>query len=133
MKNNACQYCGGTGSFQGRMSQDWPNCPECNGSGTTEPKVSYEELISRRLFEAGFIITAQATALTQTREALIDAVAHLAAAVSAYEKFVGNVDCRGIRDALYKTRTKDFQNAIVRARENLVKLDSTIADLATKW
>jgi hypothetical protein len=137
--DNRCQACGGTGSFQGRMSYGWPNCPECNGSGTTEPKVNLEDLLSQRyvevvrqLSDAGATVSAQASALKMAREALIDAVAHLAGATSAYETYAGNVDRRSVRDALFHTRVKDFRDAIIRTRVQLVELDKQIAELAVK-
>ena len=51
--------------------------------------------------------------------ALIDATAHLAGAVSAYEHFAGNSKRAGIRDALYSTRLSDFHKALARARAAL--------------
>lgn len=53
------------------------------------------------------------------RDALMDGVAHLAAAVSAYEKFVGRADRRGHRDPFFSTRFSDFTKAEERTRETL--------------
>jgi hypothetical protein len=55
------------------------------------------------------------------RKALMDATAHLAGAVSAYETFAGNSKRSGKRDALYSTRLSDFQKALARARTELKK------------
>ena len=52
-------------------------------------------------------------------EALIDTVAHLSAATSAYEKFVGRHGTRGRSDALFSTRYADFISAEKRGREAL--------------
>jgi hypothetical protein len=50
------------------------------------------------------------------REALLDATAHLAGAISAYDKFRN----KGITgDALYSTRIADFTKALERARAAL--------------
>lgn len=53
------------------------------------------------------------------RGVLMDGVAHLAAAVSAYEKFVGRADRRGQRDPFFSTRFSDFTKAEERTRETL--------------
>lgn len=53
------------------------------------------------------------------QEALMDATAHLAAVVSAYDKFVGRADQKGHRDALFVTRFSDFKKAEERARSSL--------------
>jgi hypothetical protein len=45
-------------------------------------------------------------------EAFIDILAHLAAATSAYSEYVGRADRRGHKDPLYRTRIKDFENAV---------------------
>lgn len=39
------------------------------------------------------------------------------ASVSAYETYVGNSERRGVRDAFFKTRQKDFQAQLVHARQ----------------
>lgn len=56
------------------------------------------------------------------KEALMDAVAHLAGAVSAYETFAGNSKRAGVRDALYNTRSADFRRALERTRGVLLEL-----------
>ena len=56
-------------------------------------------------------------------EAYIDCVAHLSAAVSAYESFAGNSWRSGVRDALFNTRLKDFHSALDRARKNFELFD----------
>lgn len=53
------------------------------------------------------------------REALLDTVAHLSAAASAYEKFVGRHGTRGHPDALFLTRYADFIAAEKRGRDVL--------------
>ena len=59
-------------------------------------------------------------------KALINTVAHLSAATSAYEKFVGRHGTRGRADALFSTRYADFISAEKRGREALaIKPDSS--------
>jgi hypothetical protein len=65
------------------------------------------------------------------RDALLDATAHLAAATSAYEKFVGRHDRRGRADALFNTRIGDFKGALERVR--LVLNDSVSARPETTY
>jgi hypothetical protein len=48
-------------------------------------------------------------------EALMDAAAHLTAAASSYENFVGNASRSGKRDPFYTTRLSDYQKAAARA------------------
>lgn len=55
------------------------------------------------------------------REILIDTIAHLAAAISAYERYVGRVDRVGQRDPFYRTRIRDFQKSLERGRAFLKK------------
>jgi len=54
------------------------------------------------------------------REALLDAVAHLAAATSAYEAYAGKLGRRSVQDALYSTRLSDFNKSLARTRKALV-------------
>lgn len=54
-------------------------------------------------------------------EALKDTTAHLAGATSAYKEFAGNARRAGKRDALYSTRLRDFEKAVERAREVLLR------------
>ena len=59
-------------------------------------------------------------------KALINTVAHLSAATSAYEKFVGRHGTRGRADALFSTRYADFISAEKRGWETLaIKPDSS--------
>ena len=59
-------------------------------------------------------------------KALINTVAHLSAATSAYEKFVGRHGTRGRADALFSTRYADFISAEKRGREALaIKPDAS--------
>ena len=53
-------------------------------------------------------------------EALLDATANLAAARSAYGKYVGRHDRRGARDPLFETRYRDMGRAEERARAALL-------------
>ncbi len=53
-------------------------------------------------------------------EALLDATANLAAARSAYDKFVGRHDRKGARDPLFETRFADMGKAEERARAALL-------------
>lgn len=54
----------------------------------------------------------------EIREAFSDVLAALVGAVSSYETFAGNSKRPGVRDALYSTRLKDYQNAIERAQNS---------------
>ena len=59
-------------------------------------------------------------------KALIYTLAHLSAATSAYEKFVGRHGTRGRSDALFSTRYADFISAEKRGREALtIKPDTS--------
>ena len=58
----------------------------------------------------------------QLIEALSDAAAHLVGAASAYKTYAGNSERPGKRDALYNTRSKDFDAACKRARATLLKV-----------
>lgn len=64
--------------------------------------------------------------IERLKEALMDATAHLAGAVNAYETFVGNGKRRGVRDALYNTRVRDFQKSLERARSALSYLHPSV-------
>ena len=57
-----------------------------------------------------------------SQEALLDTVAHLAAAVSAYEKYAGNSMRRSVRDPFFNTRLSDFTKAVERGRKALADL-----------
>lgn len=62
------------------------------------------------------------TERTPLQNALIDATAHLAGVVSAYEQYVGRHNRRGRRDPLYETRIKDFKRALNRALKAVKEL-----------
>lgn len=49
------------------------------------------------------------------RSAFIDMLANLRASVYSYERFAGSSTKKGERDAFFNTRSKDYNNAIVRA------------------
>lgn len=63
---------------------------------------------------------AQAAQITLLRKALMDSVAHLSAATSAYEKYVGRHDRRGVSDPLFITRYSDYLQAEERGRKVLL-------------
>ena len=65
-------------------------------------------------------LAAAQVACESQRDAFINTVAHLSAAASAYEKFVGRHGVRGHPDALFLTRYADFISAEKRGRDALV-------------
>lgn len=56
------------------------------------------------------------TTVTVSRDALMDVVAHLAGAVSAYEKYARRYKARGPSDPFFTTRLADFKKAADRAQ-----------------
>lgn len=58
-------------------------------------------------------------------EALRDATAHLAGAVSAFEAYASRKGKRPAPDPFFSTRLADFNNALVRARVALAKHSET--------
>ncbi len=70
---------------------------------------------------AAFIVRA-ANAHDALVEALKDATANLAGAVSAYETFAGKFGRKSVQDALFSTRLSDFNKALERARAALEKV-----------
>ena len=67
-------------------------------------------------------LAAALAACALQRKALLDTVAYLSAAASAYEKFVGRHGVRGHPDALFLTRYADFIAAEKRGREALAAI-----------
>lgn len=59
---------------------------------------------------------AQQTTVTVSRDALMDVIAHLVAAASAYEKYARRYRVRGPSDPFFGTRLRDFQKASERAQ-----------------
>jgi hypothetical protein len=57
----------------------------------------------------------------ELKDALMDVTAHLSAATSAYDKFVGRHNRRGQRDPFFETRYQDFAKSVDRGRAVLFR------------
>ena len=122
-----CEACSGTGRFQGRFSgPEWPECPACKGTGMEKRQLSFEEVIIKRLNELGTRASLQSDALEIVNEEFRNVLAHLVAATSSYEKYAGNSERHSVRDALFNTKLKDYNNAINRARETYAEFESLL-------
>lgn len=91
-----------------------------DGAEPLSPHVTCR-VLSRALIELDRLRAQPSPREVALREALIDAVAHLDAATSAYRKYAKRHASLGKADAdpFYGTRIKDFANAVVRLRRAL--------------
>jgi hypothetical protein len=122
-----CEACSGTGRFQGRFSgPEWPNCPACKGTGFNE---FHETFVHNRLNTAYGAINNQTAIINFAKTEFLAAIAYLAAAVSAYEKYAGNVGRRSVRDPFFNTRLDDYQQALKKARESYAELEAKINEM----